>query len=61
MGTYRPVDHVFLSGTVEELKLVLRDYWKLHIIAIREFNSIDHLAFNLPKARREMTEKRIRA
>lgn len=55
------VDRAFLSGTVGELKAVLRDYWKLHIEAIKEFKEVGQSDFNLPVARKEMQEERLRA
>lgn len=57
------IDRSFLSDSVsiDEFKAILRDYWKLHMIAIREYKKADQLNFNLPKAREEMIEERIRA
>jgi hypothetical protein len=55
------IDRCVLSESIEDLKAALRDYWKLHTTAIREFKNIDQLSFDLPKAREEMTEERIKA
>jgi hypothetical protein len=53
------IDMAYLIGTVEELKAVLREYWRFHIKVIKEFEKADK--FNLSAARVEMTEERIRA
>lgn len=55
------IDQTFLTGTVEGLKAVLRDYWKIHMQAIKEFQSRGQLTFNLQVAKKEMEEKRINA
>jgi hypothetical protein len=57
------VDRIYLdpNADIDQLKAVLRDYWKLHITAIKEFTNIGQLAFNLSVARQEMQEERIRA
>ena len=55
------IDRAFLSGTVGELKAVLRDYWRLHMQAIEEFKKINQLGLNLLKAREEMLGERVRA
>ncbi len=55
------IDQAFLSATIQGLKAILRDYWTLHIMAIKEFKEIDQLDFNLPVARKELQENRIRA
>lgn len=53
------IDTAYLKGTVEELKAVLREYWRFHMQVIKEFEKADK--FNLSTARVEMTEQRIRA
>lgn len=53
------IDTAYLKGTVEELKAVLREYWRFHMQVIKEFEKADK--FNLSAARVEMTEERIRA
>lgn len=55
------IDGSFLSGSIEVLKAALRDYWQFHTTAIKEFKNIDQLSFDLPKARQEMIEERIKA
>jgi len=57
------IDQTFLSDKtrIEEFKAVLREYWKLHMTAIKAFKSIDRLALNLSMVRQEMSEERIRA
>ncbi|HEX3036115.1 MAG TPA: hypothetical protein VHT73_13515 [Thermodesulfobacteriota bacterium] len=52
------IDKAFLSGTVEELKSVLREYWTFHMRAKREFKQTD---LNLVQIRKEMNEERIQA
>lgn len=55
------IDKSFLSGSIEDLKAALRDYWKLHVEAIKEFKNVAQLDFNLSMARKEMNEERIKA
>ena len=52
------IDQAFLSGTTAELKAILREYWKIHILAIREFKKVDQSSLDIPKLREEMQEER---
>src|ERR1700757_2478813 len=54
------IDQAFLSGTTAELKAILREYWKIHILAIKEFEKIDHSSLDIPKVRKDMEDERIR-
>lgn len=56
------IDRICLdpNADIEQLKAVLRDYWKLRMTAIKEFKNVEQLALNLPSARQEMQEERIR-
>ncbi len=53
------IDMAFLTGTIGELKAVLRDYWRLHIQMIKEYDKVDQR--DLPMARQKMAEERIKA
>jgi hypothetical protein len=55
------VDQAFLFGTVEELKAVLRDYWKLHMEGIKQFKQAGGICFNQTLARKKLEEERVRA
>ncbi|SRR5579884_214987 len=55
------IDRAFLSGTIAELKVILREYWKIHILAMKEFEKIDQSRLDIPKVRKEMDEERTRA
>jgi hypothetical protein len=55
------IDSVFLSGTIHELKSVLREYWIFHINVIKEFQKVEQLDLNLAEVRKKMAEERIRA
>lgn len=57
------IDKAYLdpNASIDQLKAVLRDYWTLHMTAIREFRQIGQLGLNLSRAREEMSEERIRA
>lgn len=54
------IDKAFLAGTTEELKSVLRDYWKLHMEGIKEFKQREGSNLNLSLARRKIEEERVR-
>ena len=57
------IDQTYLNpnASIDQLKAVLREYWKFHMTAIREFKQRGQLDLNLLKAREEMVEERIRA
>lgn len=57
------IDRAYLTPGIDEegFKAILREYWKLHIIAIKEFKQVDQLDLNIPQARQEMTAERVRA
>jgi len=55
------IDEVFLTGSVNELEAVLREYWTLHVEMIREFDSIEHSQLELSLARKEYVEQRLQA
>jgi len=55
------IDRVYKVGTVGELKAVLRDYWKLHVRCIDEFNEEAVSDTDLTEARREYEEERLQA
>ena len=55
------IDQAFLSGTTAELKAILREYWKIHILAIKKFEKIDQSSLDIPKVREEIEEERTRA
>jgi hypothetical protein len=55
------IDRAFLSGTIDDLKSGLREYWTFHIHAIREFKRQEHLTLNFSQARQEMAEERVKA
>jgi hypothetical protein len=52
------IDKAFLSGTIPELKAVLREYWTFHMKVIKEFKQTD---LNLSQVRKEMNEERIQS
>lgn len=57
------IDQIYLNPNVsiDPLRTVLREYWNLHAQAIRKFQQVGHVNLNLPKARRELAQERIRA
>ena len=61
VGLEDKIDQTYLNASIDQLKAVLREYWVFHMRAIREFRQVGQLGLNLPQAREEMTEERIRA
>jgi len=57
------IDQTYLNpnASIDQLKAVLREYWTFHMRAIKEFKQRGQLGLNLPQARQEMIEERIRA
>ena len=59
------IDKTFLDpdASIDELKAILREYWRFHMKAIREFKhgKDSQLSLDLAEARVEMSEERIRA
>ena len=57
------IDKAYLdpNASIDQLKAVLRNYWKFHMTAIREFRQAPKLGMNLTEAREEMSEQRVRA
>jgi hypothetical protein len=55
------IDQAYLTGTVDDLKLALREYWNLHRIAIKEFNNTTALNIDIEEIRKEISENRIYA
>jgi len=51
------VDNAFLDGTTEELKKVLREYWTLHMEAIRKFKNLDELDFSVNEVKQQIQEE----
>lgn len=57
----KAIDQAFLTGMVEDLKAILRDYWRLHMEAIKQFKAGGQLTLNIRETREEMEEERVRA
>jgi len=55
------IDEAFLTGSVNELEAVLKEYWALHVEMIREFDSTEHSQLDLSLARKEYEEQRQQA
>ena len=57
------IDQAYLNPNVsiDQFKVVLREYWTFHMAAIKEFKQVWKLDLNLSQIREEMTEERIRA
>lgn len=55
------IDVAYLTGTLDSLKSVLREYWTFHMAVIKEFKQAEQLGLNLSQVRQEMTEERVRA
>lgn len=55
------LDKALLSGTVEETKAALRDYWVLHMKAIKEFKQATKSELDLSQAREQMKQERLKA
>lgn len=57
------IDRAFLTDSVslEGFKAILRDYWKLHMTAIKELKQTEQLDLDLSRVRQKMTEERVRA
>jgi hypothetical protein len=57
------IDQAYLNpnASIDQLKAVLREYWAFHMTTIREFKQKGQLGLNLPQARKEMIDERIRA
>jgi len=57
------IDQAYLNpnASIDRLKAVLREYWTFHLAVIKEFKQKGQLGLNLPQARQEMIEERIRA
>src|SRR3990172_569063 len=58
------IDQTYLNpnASIDQLKAVLREYWKFHMTGIKEFKQVGQLEMNvLIKARKEMLDERIRA
>ena len=55
------IDNAYLDGTVEELKLALRDYWVFHVRVIQLFKISNKSDTNvdLTETRKEMLEGRL--
>ncbi len=54
------IDKAYLAGTVDDLKLALREYWNLHRIAIKEFKNTA-LNMDIEEIRKRISENRIYA
>jgi len=50
-------DNAFLYMTIEDLKEVLREYWVLHMEAIKEFEKQDELKFSVNKIKQQIQEE----
>ncbi len=64
MTIEKRIDQIYLNPdtTTNELKLVLREYWNLHVKAIKEFKQVKNISLmNLAKIREELIQERIRA
>jgi len=59
LGIEGKIDKAILSGTVDELKLVLREYWTLHMRAIHIFKNNEIKDFNREEVRREILDGRV--
>lgn len=57
------IDQTYLNpnASIDLLKMVLREYWTLHMAVIREFKQTGQSGLDLSQAKQEMTEERIRA
>ena len=51
------VDNAFLFKTTEELKKVLREYWTLHMEAIRKFKNLDELDFSVNEVKQQIQKE----
>jgi len=48
------VDNAFLYKTIEDLKEVLREYWTLHMEAIKRFGNQDDLDLKVNEVKRQI-------
>lgn len=55
------IDQTFLTGTVEGMKAALRDYWRLHMEAIKQFKQAGGIYPNQALTRQKIEEERVRA
>lgn len=57
------IDQTFLNphAFIDQLKAVLREYWRFHMVAIKEFKQTTELDLKLREARQEMADERIGA
>ncbi len=51
------VDNAFLHKNTEYLKKVLREYWTLHIEAIRKFKNQDELSFSVNEVKQQIQKE----
>ncbi len=51
------VGNAFLFKTTEDLKKVLREYWTLHMEAIKEFENQDNLDLEVSEVKQQIQEE----
>jgi len=51
------VDNAFLYKTVGDLKEILREYWVLHMEAIKEFENQDNLDLEVSEVKQQIQEE----
>lgn len=63
MGLEERIERAFLSNGIdnEGFKIILREYWRLHIRALELFSAVGQMDFDLPEIREKMSEEAVKA